>query len=85
MDNVPLFDRNKDGLLMPVSRDDAGIIGRRYHRVHMLVEVLFTPEEEAARDAEERAALAAVQPESLSDKLARVGISMDELKAELKK
>lgn len=84
MDNVPVFERGTDGLLRQISDDRAGRekISRRWHHVQMLVEVLFTPEEEEARSLEETAAVAEPKP-TLEGKLAQLGISVDELRDEI--
>lgn len=48
-----LFERNADGLLIEVADTDDRRKGRRISRATFEADILFTPEEEAARDAEE--------------------------------
>lgn len=48
-----LFERNADGLLIEVADTEDRRKGRHVSRAIFEADILFTPEEEAARDAEE--------------------------------
>lgn len=54
--DIPLFEKQPDGRLCEVDRDVQG--ARRISRVALQIDVLWTAEEEAERDAEEAAAQA---------------------------
>ena len=85
---IPLFERDENGLLhqVPPASAEATRAGRRVSTVQTVVAVLWTAAEEAARHAEEAAAAAALPPPvpTPADKLARVGLTVDELKSLLK-
>ena len=57
---IRLFEKTPAGLLVEVdpAEADAARAGRRISAMHLPIEVLWTAEEEAARDAEETAAVA---------------------------
>ena len=57
----PIFERDANGLLHQVPADT--VAGRRHHRVYMAIGVLFSADEEAARDVEEAATLEAAAAE----------------------
>jgi hypothetical protein len=92
--NVRLFEKAPDGLLVEVSSAMAAAAraGRRFSSMSVVVDVLWTPEEEATRDAEEAAAAEATQErlrglamaeKRRADALARLearGISAEDLK-----
>lgn len=85
-----LFDVGRDGLLREVSQ--ASRAKRRHSAVNMTIDILLTPAEETARDAEEAADAARRQAlaeasaasekrrEAARAKLEALGISADDLK-----
>lgn len=86
-----IFDKTPDGLLIETSEDARK--GRRFSTVNTAIDILWTAEEEAARDAEEKAAeearaadveiarqKAAARDVALS-KLQQLGISQEDLAA----
>lgn len=85
-----LFSRTKDGLLTEVSPDiaDEARKGRRISSVNMVVDVLFTPEQEAAADAADAEASTPKAPPSTQEKLQAMltayGMTVDDLKGALK-
>jgi hypothetical protein len=92
MGDDPIFERDADGLLHQVPADT--VPGRRFHLVYRAIGVLFSAEEEAARDAEEAQAAAAAVAEqeaaeraaaaeaslTIQERLARLGVGFDELR-----
>lgn len=95
--NVRLFEI-VDGLLAEVPPEEAEKRreGRRHRSMSFVADVLFTPEEEAARDAEEAADAARRQAEAEAlaadeadrraavDKLFALGLTTKEIKALIK-
>lgn len=87
-----LFERNSDGLLVEVPDTQERRKGRHVSRAIFEADILFTVEEEAARDAEEAEveaarvkankeadARAARKAEAIS-KLAELGLTVDDIK-----
>jgi flagellar biosynthesis/type III secretory pathway protein FliH len=60
---IRVFEKDANGLLHQVHPKSADAVraGRRHSSMSVVVDVLFTPEEEAAREAEEAAAEKAMQ------------------------
>jgi hypothetical protein len=92
---IRTFETTKDGLLVEVSPDAAEKArdSRRVSRVSFTADVLWTPEEEAARDAEETADeerrkieqeavnSRAKRKQSALEKLAALGLSPEDVEA----
>lgn len=91
-----LFERNSDGLLVEVPDTQERRKGRHVSRAIFEADILFTVEEEAARDAEEAADAARRQAEAEAlaadeadrraavDKLFALGLTTKEIKALIK-
>lgn len=96
---IRLFEKNVFGNLLevPPEEADARRAGRSVSRVHLAIDVLWTAEEEAARQAAEEAYKAAelahqaerqaiaerkaAERSSAIDKLAQLGLTADEIEA----
>ena len=89
-----LFEKGADGLLVEVPENSRG--DRRITTTSLIADILFTAEEEAAREAEEQVALAKIaqvqeaklkateektaKVTELSEKLSGLGITVEDLR-----
>lgn len=92
---IRLFEKTDAGLLIEVDPADADRLRtvRRVSRCDLPVEILWTAAEETERDAEEAAAVAEIESSRAADqekaaaraiaieKIGKLGISVDDLKA----
>lgn len=88
---IRLFAKGENGLLSEIQQadGDAARIGRRISRVSLAIDVLWTAEEEAARDAEEAAQAAErnrrqsennTKREQALSKLSGLGLTPEDIK-----
>lgn len=92
---IRLFEKNADGSLVEVPAKDAEAarVARRFSHTNLAADILFTAEEEAARDAEEAAIVAAqnateqeqadvaANKQAAIQKLGKLGLTSDEIAA----
>lgn len=84
--SIRLFEKDRTGLLVEVdpSKADVERATRRFGSMSVTIDVLFTPEEEAARDAEEAAEAAkepTVMPEPVEAQIAALKSQIEQMAA----